>query len=606
MAVGYQSSGSTFLNLTESWNGSSWSVETSPDKGASNNSLSGVSCTSGTHCIAAGNYQKKSSDVDTLMESWNGRSWSIQSSPNTAVEDNYLNGVSCATSTSCMAVGDTYDGSENQTLAESWNGSTWSLTSTPDPSGSSNNNALDRVSCPNSTSCISTGGYFPTSTATANPQNMVESWNGSSWNVVPIPNADTTLNALSDVSCTSSTFCMAVGYYEGSGSDVDQTLIETWDGTSWEVVPSPDEGSGSELSGVSCTTSYFCMAVGQYNTGSAEDDLIEQWDGGVWSLDSSSNASSTFNELDTVSCTSLTFCIAVGRYDSGSEQLSLSDLFNGSYWGVAPTNDPSSTYNYLTAVSCVSSTDCMAVGQYVDSSSNLATMSQEWNGSTWILFYPTNISSGYNWLYSISCTSSTFCLAVGFALQPSGVYDTLVESWNGSSWSGGSAQNPSGTWNVLQGVDCTSSTDCTMVGYFDNPAQVPLVEDWEDSNISVTSNPNLGTSSSELSGVTCASAGSCAAVGNSGGQTLVETGSTPPPTISSFSPTSGPVGTTVVIKGTNFSSLASVTFNGTQAEIASSSNTKITVTVPTGATTGNITVTTAGGTATSPSKFTIT
>jgi hypothetical protein len=83
-------------------------------------------------------------------------------------------------------------------------------------------------------------------------------------------------------------------------------------------------------------------------------------------------------------------------------------------------------------------------------------------------------------------------------------------------------------------------------------------------------------------------------------------GSTSAPTITSFSPTSGPVGTTVTINGTNFTGATSVKFNGVTATFIVNSATKITATVPTGATTGRISVTTPGGTATSTSDFTVT
>jgi len=83
-------------------------------------------------------------------------------------------------------------------------------------------------------------------------------------------------------------------------------------------------------------------------------------------------------------------------------------------------------------------------------------------------------------------------------------------------------------------------------------------------------------------------------------------GSTSAPTITSFSPTSGPVGATVTINGTNFTGATSVKFNGVTGTFIVNSATKITATVPTGATTGRITVTTPGGTATSTSDFTVT
>jgi hypothetical protein len=78
----------------------------------------------------------------------------------------------------------------------------------------------------------------------------------------------------------------------------------------------------------------------------------------------------------------------------------------------------------------------------------------------------------------------------------------------------------------------------------------------------------------------------------------------PAPTITSVTPTSGPVGASVTIGGTNLIGATAVTFNGVSASFSVSSATAIRATVPTGATTGPLRVTTPGGAATS-ATFTI-
>ena len=78
------------------------------------------------------------------------------------------------------------------------------------------------------------------------------------------------------------------------------------------------------------------------------------------------------------------------------------------------------------------------------------------------------------------------------------------------------------------------------------------------------------------------------------------------PTVTSFSPTSGPVGTMVSITGTNFTGVTAVKFNGVKSVFTVNSPTSITATVPGGATTGKIAVKNAAGTGKSPSKFTVT
>ena len=79
-----------------------------------------------------------------------------------------------------------------------------------------------------------------------------------------------------------------------------------------------------------------------------------------------------------------------------------------------------------------------------------------------------------------------------------------------------------------------------------------------------------------------------------------------PPTVSGFTPTSGQVGTSVVITGTGFTGVTAVAFNGKPATYSVISTTQITTTVPSGATTGPVSVTATAGNATSTGSFTVT
>jgi len=77
------------------------------------------------------------------------------------------------------------------------------------------------------------------------------------------------------------------------------------------------------------------------------------------------------------------------------------------------------------------------------------------------------------------------------------------------------------------------------------------------------------------------------------------------PTITSFAPESGPVGTSVTITGTGLKQTTKVTFDGKSAAFTVISDTEVKADVPTGATTGKIAVTTKGGSATSATSFTV-
>jgi hypothetical protein len=57
-------------------------------------------------CTATGYYEKTSGSHDTLAEQWNGKSWTIQSTPNpTGAGGSFLYGISCSSASACTAIG---------------------------------------------------------------------------------------------------------------------------------------------------------------------------------------------------------------------------------------------------------------------------------------------------------------------------------------------------------------------------------------------------------------------------------------------------------------------------------------------------------------------
>jgi hypothetical protein len=97
---------------------------------------------------------------------------------------------------------------------------TWSIYPSPDQGS---RDVLNNVSCTSSTNCVAFGEYY--STTTSPLQTLVESWNGTSWSIAPSPSLQGNYDALNGVSC-SSTDCVAVGYDE-TPNDVQTSLIET-------------------------------------------------------------------------------------------------------------------------------------------------------------------------------------------------------------------------------------------------------------------------------------------------------------------------------------------------------------------------------------------
>jgi hypothetical protein len=255
----------------------------------------------------------------TLIESWNGTKWSVVPSPDVGTKDNSLSGVSCVTAISCVAVGSSQIApGVFRTLVESWNGAKWSVV--PSPNTGTSSNDLNEVSCVSATSCVAVGSYANSSLGTI--RTLVETWNGAKWSVVPSPNTGTSNNILTGVSCTSPTSCMAVGsYFNGL---VHSTLTESWNGAKWSVVPSPNKGTHANLlNQVFCVSGAPCRAVGSYDTSTVARTLIEAWGATGWVIVPSPNNGTSNNVLTGISCSSTTSCKAVGYFNntsSGAEQ----------------------------------------------------------------------------------------------------------------------------------------------------------------------------------------------------------------------------------------------------------------------------------------------
>ncbi len=106
-AVGFTPS----IALAEHWDGNSWSVVSTPlITGASSPSLSGAVALANGDVWAVGQFfQNSQSRSRTLTELWNGSSWSVVSSPNRGSSHNLLNAVTATPSGTLWAVGVVYN-----------------------------------------------------------------------------------------------------------------------------------------------------------------------------------------------------------------------------------------------------------------------------------------------------------------------------------------------------------------------------------------------------------------------------------------------------------------------------------------------------------------
>ncbi len=169
---------------------------------------------------------------------------------------------------------------------------------------------------------------------------------------------------------------------------------------------------------------------------------------------------------------------------------------------------PSSLYS----VSCTSSRSCLAVGDQI---------AERWDGSRWRLIAPATRRTGAV-VTSVSCSSIRACTAVG-AMQR-GHSIPLVKRWNGSRWQTQPSPDPA-SHNLpglthdsrLTAVDCTSRHACVAVGQYGFSSAVgrTLIERWNGQRWSSVKAPQpAGALSSALESVSCRSARACITVGD--------------------------------------------------------------------------------------------
>jgi hypothetical protein len=282
----------------------SFSIVPSPT--ITRSSLQAVARISDTDIWAVGNTQPfNTGDVVTLAEHFNGTSWTSVPIPNPAGGfGGVLSGVAAVAGNNVWAVGhsvslDSFGESVASTLVEHFNGTSWSIVPSPNPASGGVLTAVTAISANN----IWAVGHM----GIGRGGNLIEHYDGTSWSVVASPQGpDTFLNGVSGTSANDVWAVGSIGrgdsiqilHFDGtswstvSGLPADSELnsvvaiapnnvwavgadIEHFDGTSWSIVPSPGVGQ-FHLGSISASSANNIYAVGGGG--------IEHFDGTSWSI----------------------------------------------------------------------------------------------------------------------------------------------------------------------------------------------------------------------------------------------------------------------------------------------------------------------------------
>jgi hypothetical protein len=303
-------------------------------------------------------------------------------------------------------------------------------------------------------------------------------------------------------------------------------------------------GTFSELSGVYCTSSASCWAVGNTGNINSTQNEILRWNGKKWRAVSVPNPAGTsaqkMNELTAVRCLTAKDCWAVGT-TSKNDATTLAEAlhWNGKRWASVPTPKSGGSAAFdmteLTDSTCVSAKNCWAVGAYgLDNGATIrvSNLVLHWNGKKWRkvsgVADPATGSTRFNILSSVRCLSASDCVAVGQDHKASSMATAANQAlhWNGKRWSVQHTPDPGGTatgdFSKLRALGCASARSCWGVGSAGSDeasTQKTLNEilHWNGKRWTTSTAPNPdGTAMdafNQLNGATCGSLKNCWAVG---------------------------------------------------------------------------------------------
>ena len=294
--VGLQPGGRCqYQTLTEHWDGSAWSVVSSPSNTRVNSVLDAVAVVPKTNeAWAVGTVGCPASQSATLVEHWNGSNWSIVPSPNggpTGTAFSALHAVTAIASNNVWAVGLQIVTRNNVDtpipLIEHWNGARWSVVPPPATARS----GLQSISATSATDVWAVGAGLGGSGAT-----LVLHFNGSTWTATNVPTLPNTYGALFGVEAVSSNDVWTVGEaYPNSGGN-GTMLIDHWNGTTWKVSPTPP-GPPNALSGLFAVDEVpgtGVWAVGTSVTDVNAQAVVLHWTGTAWTQETPPGSPSLF------------------------------------------------------------------------------------------------------------------------------------------------------------------------------------------------------------------------------------------------------------------------------------------------------------------------
>ena len=302
------------------------------------------------------------------------------------------------------------------------------------------------------------------------------------WTAISSPQYGTNNNALGAIASDGPNNVWAAGDFlpdtPDSNQDATLPLTEHYDGTSWNVVPTPSAGSNyAELYGISVRGSDAWTVGTDLDAGYRTAGLLEFWNGSAWRAVTVPEPGSERNLFYGVDAVAANDIWVVGtQQDSDGVYRTLTEHFDGTSWTVVPSADPGSSGDTFYAVTAVSGNDVYAVGQQLGAgAASDHALVEHWNGSSWSVVKLPALD-GSTALLSVSVSAGKI-YAVGESADPANgmVPVALVQSCG--TWAYAHLPAYSSKWTYLLGVASSGGKAVAVGTDFDTASgnQVPVL-----------------------------------------------------------------------------------------------------------------------------------
>jgi hypothetical protein len=333
--------------------------------------------------------------------------------------------VSAISPTDAWAVGDYLNlAGVRQAIVEHWDGSTWTVPAAQPAAVGAGDNSLASVTTLASNNVWAVGLSRADNMAPNNSLTLIEHYDGTAWTQVTSPNVALAANALLGVKSLATNDIWAVGEAKSSSTS-SQGLIEHYDGTSWTInVGVPTHGL-ELLSDALPLAANDVWAVGQGSNGGSTYPLLEHWDGTAWTVPPyvtvglpPTGTSIAYNDIAGVQGDMW----IVGWGSTGTGAFTFAQHYDGQAWTIVSPASPGQN-DELIGVRYTASNDVWAFGATAysggGSSSELDhSLVEHWDGKSWSQVPSPNPLSDqvlFDGGFAPSVASPSEILAVGFS-----------------------------------------------------------------------------------------------------------------------------------------------------------------------------------------------